>query len=215
MRSMKTFAVALSLSILVAGSSIFGAAMAQEPDEPVKRLNIPGIGMVPYQKLFEDHSRAGESLDQFMSRIGPRLRAYSDRTGYEACGVIARGGDTYGVIVGTNHAHIACVNAHSFVPAGMTSINETIHSHGGERPFRPNRADKALMGEFLLAKPGDVSARGQTLDAFSPVDFSGGPGYLAIPFGRLLHQSGQKGTIREVHIEGDHSNPAEATNNVQ
>lgn len=38
---------------------------------------------------------------------------------------------------------------------------------------------------------------GQTLTAFSPDDFSGGPGYLAMPRGKVLHQQG-KGTERDL-----------------
>jgi hypothetical protein len=43
-----------------------------------------------------------------------------------------------------------------------------------------------------------VYVNGQTLDAFSTVDFHGGPGYLAIPGGRVLHQAGGKSSVREV-----------------
>lgn len=194
------------LRMFIAGLALAataGAACAGNTDGmEITRIAVPGVGTVPYQQLFEAVSEPGEALDAFMLRVAPRLRAYSDATGYEACGVIARNDQgQYGVVVGTNHAHIACVNLSRIVPAGMRATGETIHSHGGDRAVAASKVDLQLMGKRLAKMGGTtraiITVHGQKLDAFSPTDFEGGPGYLAAPEGRLLHQSG-KGTTREV-----------------
>jgi len=166
-----------------------------EPGE-VQRLQVPGIGRLDYQRLFEAVSEPGETLDAFVLRISPRLRAYSDATGFEACGVLATDGERFGVVVGSNQSHIACANFDRFTPAGMKPTGETIHSHGVEGRFNANRMDVALQGQHFHGKPGVRSVAGQTLDAFSAMDYDGGPGYLATPTG-VIHQAG-KGTSRTV-----------------
>lgn len=169
--------------------------------DDVQRVRIPGIGVVDYQRLFEVVSEPGESLDAFALRIGPRLRAYSDSTGFEACGVLATDGQRFGAVVGSNRAHIACANFEAFVPAGMKPTGQTLHSHGNDRPSRANKNDLALMGQQLAAQGGTgkalVTVAGQALDAFSVTDFKGGHGYLATPAG-LLHQQGSLGSVRTV-----------------
>lgn len=164
----------------------------------VQRLNVAGLGRIDYLRLFEAVSEPGESLDAFALRLGPRLRAYSDATGFEACGVLATDGERFGVVVGSNQSHIACANFERFVPAGMKPTGQTIHSHGVEGRFNANRMDVALQGQHFHGKPGVRSVAGQTLDAFSAMDYDGGPGYLATPAG-VIHQAGKKGTSRTVH----------------
>ena len=171
-----------------------------EPGE-VQRLQVPGIGRLDYQRLFEAVSEPGETLDAFVLRISPRLRAYSDETGFEACGVLASDGARFGIVVGSNRAHIACANFDAFVPTGMKPTGQTLHSHGNDRPSRANKNDLALMGQQLAVQGGTgkalVTVAGQALDAFSVADFRGGPGYLATPDG-LLHQQGSLGSVRDV-----------------
>lgn len=165
---------------------------------PVEYVRVPGIGRVAYQFLFEELSEPGESLDSFASRIGPRLRAYSDATEFEACGVIATDGKSFGVVVGSSHSHIACVNFSSIVPSGMVSTNETIHSHGVDSRFVANNNDKVLQGQTFQGRAGIMSVNGQKLDNFSAMDIQSGPGYLAAPNGLVLHQAGKIGTTRVV-----------------
>ena len=164
---------------------------------PIERVQIRGLGTVDYQHLFTDTGAPGESMDDFAARIAPRLRAYSDETGFEACGVIASDGERFGAVIGSNRAHIACANFAAKVPAGMRATGETIHSHGTDRAFSANRNDKALSPEQMAgARSGIRGVAGQRLDAFSAMDYHGGPGYLATP-GGILHQHG-KGTARTV-----------------
>ena len=163
----------------------------------VERLNVPGIGRLDYQRLFEAVSEPGESLDAFAARVAPRLRAFSDASHFEACGVLATDGERFGVVVGTNRAHIACANFSSKVPAGMRATGETIHSHGTDRAFSANRNDKELSPSQMADTRGGIrGVAGQTLDAFSPADYHGGPGYLATPSG-VIHQRG-KGSDRKI-----------------
>ncbi len=168
---------------------------------PVEYVRIPGRGRVAYQFLFEEISEPGESLDSFASRIGPRLRAYSEETGYEACGVLATDGELFGVVIGSNLAHIACANFNAFRPIGMKPTGQTIHSHGVDERFYANRNDVALQGQLLGGGKGIKSVAGQKLNAFSNMDYEGGPGYLATPTG-VIHQQGE-GTVRQVLPEKD------------
>jgi len=52
-----------------------GSLHAGESSNPIERIQIPGIGTVDYQRLFEEVSHPGESMDDFALRVGPRLRA--------------------------------------------------------------------------------------------------------------------------------------------
>ncbi|WLA07600.1 hypothetical protein MO328_14450 [Xanthomonas translucens] len=154
---------------------------------------VPGVGRVDYQRLFEALSEPGESLDAFAQRIGPRLRAYSDETGFEACGVLASDGDRFGVVIGTNHSHVACVNFASKIPAGFQPTVETIHSHGGEKTFAASSTDVLLLGKDAFGSRSRTSLRvtGQNLRMFSKTDYQGGAGCLATPDG-VIHQAGAK-----------------------
>ena len=196
---MRLFALALVASLFaapVAALPFSSHAFDYAPDQagPVERVRVSGIGQFAYQRLFEAVSEPGESMDSFARRVGPALRAYSDATGFEACGVLATDGERFGVIVGSNHSHIACANFHGKVPAGMRDTGETIHSHGKTERFNANRNDTVLAGQHFHGKPGVRTVAGQQLDAFSDTDYESGAGYLATPSG-VLHQRG-KGTSR-------------------
>lgn len=188
----------MKLSYLLAISiALLPTALSAAP----KQVTVPGVGRVPYERIFEARSEKGETMDAFMIRVAPQLRAYSDETGFEACAAIARSDseDVYGVVVGSNKSHIACAIFSSMVPEGMRATGQTVHSHGGDRAFTASVADKALMMQALIPPRGKVlTVHGQTLDAFSDVDMDAGPGYLAAPDGGLLHQAGTPGSIRWV-----------------
>lgn len=166
-------------------------------EAPVEYVRIPGIGRVAYQFLFEEISEPGESLDSFARRIGPRLRAYSDATGFEACGVIGTNGAHYSVIVGTNFGYMVCVNSAAFVLDGYSHAGATIHSHGKQGRFRPTKTDLLLMGEtFAGGRPSLAVVHGQALNTFSDADRRSGAGYLAGENGRLFFQG--NGAMKEV-----------------
>ncbi|WP_313251615.1 hypothetical protein [Stenotrophomonas sp.] len=165
--------------------------------DDVQRVRIPGMGVVDYQRLFEVVSEPGESLDAFVLRIGPRLRAYSDAMGFEACGVLATDGERFSVVVGTNFGYMACVSSSQFVLEGFRHAGATIHSHGKQGRFHPTKTDLLLMGEtFAGGRPSLAVVHGQALNAFSDADRRSGAGYLAGEDGRVFFQG--NGTTREV-----------------
>lgn len=190
----------LSLLLGVAMATATFPALAEETvaPSPKEAITIAGIGRVDYRFLFEATSLEGESMDAFAQRIGPRIRAYSETTGFEACGVIASDGQRFGAVIGTNESHIACANFHNKVPKGMKSVGQTIHSHGNSNEFSPNDNDRALMGDRLPRRPGVTALGGQKKDAFSTADFQGGAGYLAATDEIVLHQKGSNRTVRRL-----------------
>lgn len=145
-----------------------------------------------WQHIEDFSSAPGETKEAFLTRIAPALRAYSDKTGFEACGAIGTDGKgAFAVVLGSSRSHIACVSYHNRVAAGMVSTGETIHSHGTTGSFNFNRVDKALYGDGEKVGIILMPAHSQVLDRFSPTDLAGGPGYLATPTG-LIYQAGGK-----------------------
>lgn len=179
------FLAILSLAVLAS------PALALEAAGPVERVNIRGIGTVDYQHLFTEVGEPGESMDAFVVRVAPRLRDWTAAEGYEACGVLATNGESFGVIVGTNHGHTVCVNFHAKVPEGMTVTGQTVHSHTTAPRYRLTAADLLVVGG------GRVGAiqRGDNPELFSAEDFAA-PGYM-VSGTKVWHQEG-KGTERVV-----------------
>ena len=158
---------------------------------PKERVTVAGIGHMSYQRLFQLISEPNESLDDFLLRVGPKLRAFSDATGMEACGEIAQGDGRYGIIGGTSYSHLGCAIFSIKVPQGMTALGVGIHSHGGKSQFKQNREDRIFSGvEDDPRAIGHAVVYGQDLGAFSQQDQAIGRGYLATPDGVLLHAVG-------------------------
>ena len=178
----------LALLVLVS----FSASAHEGLRHSVEKLDVKGIGQLEYQHLFTETSSEGETLDAFVLRLAPRLRAYSEATGFEACGVLAKGGERYGIKVGSNRAHAVCVNARRFVPEGMTPIGQTLHSHPPGTSYRVNAQDRLFLG--MLTPLRSTQERGRP--GFSPEDFSSGAGYV-VERDRVLHQEGPE-KVREV-----------------
>lgn len=146
-------------------------------------------GAVPYEHLGDFVSAPGETEDAFLLRLAPELRDYADRTGYESCGVVGSDGNgRFGVVLGSNQSHIACLSNTFAVLPGMSSTGQTIHSHGRVGSFEWSAVDKRLA-ESDVAALTDDTIRAQDVETFSPGDYRSGPGYLAVP-GGLLHQDG-------------------------
>ena len=172
-------------------------SLADDTAGPVERVQIRGVGSVEYQRLFEAVSEPGEAMDAFVLRIAPRLRAYSDETGFEACGVLATDGEKFSIVVGTNFGYMVCVNSSTFVVDGFRHAGATLHTHGRQGRFTPSRADRLLMAESFAGQRASLAVvHGQALNAFSDADIRSGAGYLAGSDGRVFYQS--KGTYREV-----------------
>ena len=162
--------------MLVLGFLITAPVWAQAPG-PVERVDVPGVGRVPYQMLFEERSLPGESRDAFVLRLADRMRRFSEKTGFEACGVLGSDGVGFGVIVGTNNAHAGCANFHAKVPEGMTSTRLSVHSHIAKSTYTANRADRMVLGPLAVGK----LMNREDPEAFSDEDKAGGPGYLVSP----------------------------------
>lgn len=163
----------------------------------ISKIDIRGVGRLDYQPLFTEMSTEGETLDAFVVRIAPRLRAYSDETGFEACGVLATDGEKFSIVVGTNFGYMVCVNSSTFVVDGFRHAGATLHTHGRQGRFTPSRADRLLMAESFAGQRASLAVvHGQALNAFSDADIRSGAGYLAGSDGRVFYQS--KGTYREV-----------------
>ena len=167
-------------------------ALAQDTGGVVEQVKVPGFGQIAYQHLFTATSETGETLDAFVLRIAPRLRAFSDETGFEACASLASDGERFGAVVGTNLGHTVCVNFHAKVPQGMAFTGETVHSHTHAARYRANKSDRLVLGPST--RLGQV-VHGGNPDEFSDEDYAA-PGYM-VSTGQVLHQSG-KGTERVV-----------------
>ena len=160
---------------------------------------------LPTEPVGEYTSEPGETEVPFLARVGGQLHAFSARTQFEACGMVATTPDhaRFGVLAHTNRSHVGCLSDSRSVPAGMASTDVTIHSHPTERGVMLNRADRAVLA---MAGAGDVQRGLQRsasapstvsieTDGFSATDYTR-PGYLAAASG-LLYQDGP-GTARLV-----------------
>lgn len=183
----------LLLALLLSGFAFAGGA-------PPSSAEAVDVRRLPYTQLFEAQSEGGESLDTFMARIAPRLRAWSDETTLEACAAIATDGERYAVIVGTSQSHLGCAIYSAKVPAGFRFTGESIHSHGGKARFKMNRADRIFAGvpEDVRSQSQRGTVYGQDLEKFSEIDLGGTAGYLATPSG-VIYQDGA-GHIRTIHL---------------
>lgn len=151
----------------------------------VNARTISKVSELSWVPVAEVASTEGESLEAFLTRIAPTLRAYSDATGFEACGVIASNGQTYSVTLGSSKSHLGCASYSNKVQEGYKATGETIHSHGTNKQFAINDADAFFLG----GRPRVAYFAGQVLDQFSEVDYQT-PGYLATPTG-IIHQAGK------------------------
>jgi len=171
--------------------AISSAAWAQGPMVGDDRITIKGLGEIGYTQLFEARSEEGESLDAFALRIAPQFTAFSQKTGFEACGVLAKNETGYGIVVGTNHSHIVCLNFPDKVPAGMGGTGLTMHSHPGGRYYKVNPADRVMLGPLnALNSRVERGPRG-----LSKEDFQSGAGYL-VEDGEVIFQEGPQAVRR-------------------
>jgi len=182
-----------SLAFTAALVAVFFGAFSASASAATARITH-----LPFETLETLLGQPGESMDAFVVRIGPDLRKFADKTGFEACGLIARAADgTFGVVLTSSRSHVGCVVQTASLPAGMVATDQTIHCHGTDgRRSSMNRADRALLG-VSDSESGLGFVPTQNLSHFSPTDYAGGAGFLATPTG-VLHQDGTPGSEREV-----------------
>ena len=174
-------------AFVLAFASFAGSVSAHGP---VETLDVPALGgALTYQHLSTEVSAPGETLDAFVVRIAPVLRAYTRATGYEACGVLASDGERFAVVVGSNLSHAACGTSDTFVPSGFSPVGQTLHSHRTGGTYRANESDRTLMGGRVGA-----NFKSSAPDEFSPHDFHA-PGYLVGARG-VWHQEGRRAVRR-------------------
>jgi hypothetical protein len=170
----------------------------------------PAAETAPLYPVFELRSAPLEPLESFLGRAGGQLRAFTDSTSFEACGVIAQADDgcAFGLIAKTNRSHAVCVSRAVNVPAGLAAVvvngkSVTIHTHPRSRTIRLSDTDLLLTGR---ERTGAAQIMRQDPDNFSSDDYATGPGYLATADG-VLFQSGA-GTQ---HLFTTYDRPAHAS----
>lgn len=143
--------------------------------------------------LFQQLGKPGQTVDEVMLDVAPRLRAYADQTGFESCGEIGQDEQgRYGVVITTSQSKTVCAIDENLLPVGMVSTGQSIHSHGRDEPGTLSRREMMLRGEATDARSmRSAKITGQRIDRFSPADLDAEPGYLAIPNG-LIHHDGRR-----------------------
>ncbi len=167
------FRIAMGLMFLVLTSSAFAHGTTQ-------------TAAWERQALGQYLSEPGEGLPDFLKRVGSALYAYTNRTGNEACGLIATNGERFSVRLGTDGVQRGCAIHHSDIEGGFQSTGESIHSH----PTRTTRLadrDKAWMAAYGMPMASNWNINRKV--GFSPEDFTGGPGWL-VDNKQLFHQTG-------------------------
>jgi len=139
-------------------------------------------------------SAPGEAKEAFLLRIAPEVAVWTAENQAEACAFVATDGERWGLKLITLRSQFECVFAYGVVPEGMTTTNETFHSHppadgGGYITLTEGtKAAAAALGDASLRRVRQL--RVENGGEFSERDFSAGPGYL-ITNGRLLFQNGR------------------------
>ena len=148
-------------------------------------IGSPKVPIIPLQTMT---SHQNETKIDFLVRVAHWLRAYSDKTGFEACARIARNDNQYGVVITTSKSHIGCAINNTLLPETMTATVDTIHSHGIDKRQRITNGDKFFLPAGYTSNRINFIS-GQNTEHFSPVDYRGGSGYLAGSKG-LYYQDG-------------------------
>lgn len=142
----------------------------------------------PTHKLHTMASQPGQSKVAFLLDVAHWMRAYSDKTGFEACAAIGSDGVGYGVVITTSRAHVACYVDYTALIGGMRYTNETIHSHPHPGYYRPNRSDRYLS-PHRIPRGYSIHETFQSANHFSVNDIKNGTGYLVGTIG-LFYQYG-------------------------
>jgi hypothetical protein len=191
-------------ALLAATVAAIAPVAAIGADSPLNlTISQENAAKLPYTTLGTMASTPGQSFDDFLGDVGRALRAFSDRTKFEACGELASTPDKsrYGIVITTNKSHLGCVIRIGLIPDGMAQLGVTIHSHGGQGRFDMNRVDMKLAGVYDVASIMRIPISGENLYHFSPTDYAGGPGYLATPDG-VIYQDGTPGKYTVVPVTG-------------
>ena len=174
------------------------ASTAPLDEASLRVVGFTGFNRLPYQQVAIKLSQPGESLDDFVVRVAPIFDAFTARTEWEACGMLAQDATgRYALVIGTLQAALSCGTSRDNVPEGFTAIGQTVHSHPRTKTVRPTPSDLEIQRQSgLRGLPYKAVESNKGAKSFSPEDFAAGPGYL-VSAGRILHQAGLK-TVRTV-----------------
>ncbi|MFC4528159.1 hypothetical protein ISN76_14145 [Dyella halodurans] len=157
-------------------------------------------------------SDSNEQHDAFVLRVAEALKTWTDQTGTEACGPIARTGDgRYYVQLTTLKAQIVCLRS-TVMPEGMTYTGEDIHSHARRHPgsvtvtFQDQIAMREVGEERMLDNMRRLGIHVVQVDGvdFSEDDYAGGPGYLVVNE-TLRYQHGRGTSVKVADLNGPRS----------
>ena len=200
---MRSFAVnrwaqwVLGLAIFFVGiviTIIVISSLTKQPSEIVKERKV--IEEIPSQISLGDYaSQEGETLEEFMRRVGRVLHNFTRESGNEACGPIASDGVRYSVRLHTDGVPHGCAMRASDVLDGYAWTGETIHSHPWQKLLRLDSHAQAWSKRYGDGNHGSPTLRNDGASGFSRADYVGGPGWL-VAKGQLLYQAGQGKTTR-------------------
>jgi len=129
--------------------------------------------------IAEYTSDHGESLPEFLKRVGIALHEFTRSTGWEGCGAIGKRGDYYSVRLYSDHVPHGCAVYPSELADGFEFSGETIHSHPWQQVLVMTPAARA-WSEFY--KDGNASAltiRNDGANGFSKLDRKNGGWLIA------------------------------------
>jgi hypothetical protein len=179
------------MKTLIATALLLAASVANAHD-----VDLGAAGTFTATELSTLTSLPDEGRTAFIKRVAPEFVAYTERTGHEACGVVAvlaNGADgvnpTFSIRMSTLDSQIACKNLEP--AAGYVSMGDTIHSHPLKRSVRLTARDAALRGN----PAGQLRTEGLNNCRFSDQDYTQ-KGYL-IACGKVMYQTG-RGTEKEI-----------------
>ena len=175
--------------------AVFALLLVAFPALARDDVNVSETMELPKYSVKVLYSGPTEMRTDFVKRIAPELAAFTEATGYEACGVIAlreNGADgahpTFSLHMGSLHSHIAC---DTVAPVeGYVSMGTTVHSHPQQRRIRLSAIDMKARG----TPAGKLRTETVNNCEFSDQDYAH-EGFL-VTCGKLLYQNG-RGTVRE------------------
>lgn len=189
--------------------TLAGVAHAADYPQVADSVRIGGKEVRLATYLVEEKvSAPNETLHQFMLDVSPILEQYTKTSRFEACAVIGFNSDTqqYGVQVVSNKGSTQCFLQGALVPAGMTALNLSVHSHPQGRRVFPSNVDINLSGGVLRWG----KALPLSNEVFSKQDIAVGPGYI-VTKGKVFFQTGPD-NIEEVGVIGGKTATAVASN---
>lgn len=154
----------------------------------------------------------GEQHDAFVLRVAEALKAWTDQSGTEACGPIARTNEgRYYVQLTTLNAQMVCLRS-TVMPEGMIYTGEDIHSHVHRHPgsvavtFEDQAALREVGEQQMLENMRRLGIRVVQVDPvdFSDDDYAGGAGYLVVN-DTLRYQHGRGTSVKVADLNGPRS----------